>query len=317
LTATGKHAAVAVESIAIYVCTHERNEPLVALLESLNTAAATVQPKTEIGVVVVDDNPDGRAKSIVDSFDHGYSLGLQYRHTGSRNISIARNAGLEAAMGMAQWVAMVDDDQVAAGNWLEALIETQAQTGADAVTGPVPLRYSSDAPSWIRDEPFAEILEAGLGVEGAKVDVCSTGNSMLRSDFLREHPDIRFRSDLGKVGGEDMVFYRAAIEAGLDARYSVDAVCFGEQPPERSTYRYQVWACYWMGNTEFVTNYENGRAGKPWLALRGSRRMVEGLIRPIQRVAKGKNPQVRFAGAAVARGLGTLVGVAGLRVRHR
>ena len=41
---------------------------------------------------------------------------------------------------------------------------------------------------------------------------------MLRASFLRDHPDIRFRSDLGTLGGEDMVFYRTAVAAGLDAR---------------------------------------------------------------------------------------------------
>ena len=305
------------ESIAIYVCTYERNGPLKAMLESLSVAAGRVQPETEIAVVVIDDNPDGRAQTVVDEFDGGFLRGLHYRHSGARNISVARNAGLEAAIGLADWVAMVDDDQVAAEHWIEALIATQVNTNADAVTGPVPLRYGDDVPQWLHDEPFAEILEAGLNKEGERVEVCSTGNSMLRADFLRQHPELRFRPDLGEVGGEDMVFYRAAVGAGLDARYSLDAVCYGEQPPERSTYAYQVWACYWMGNTEFVTNYENGEASRPWLALRGCRRMVEGAIRPFQRILKGNNPQFRFAGASVARGFGTLVGVAGVRAKHR
>ena len=116
----------------------------------------------------------------------------------------------------------------------------QADTDADAVTGPVTLRYPEGSGSWLTDQPFAEILEASTKPDGSRVDVCSTGNSMIRSSFLAEHPEIRFRSDLGKLGGEDMVFYREAIAAGLDARYSNAAQCFAEQPVERSTYRYQT-----------------------------------------------------------------------------
>jgi succinoglycan biosynthesis protein ExoM len=253
---------------------------------------------------------------VVDGFEHGFARGLHYRHSGARNISRARNLGLETAMELADWVAMTDDDQVVVEGWFAAMIDVQRRTGADAVTGPVPLRYPDGCPSWLTDQPFLDFLEAAPRPDGSEVEVCSTGNSMLRSAFLRDHSEIRFRPDLGVVGGEDMVFYRAATQAGLDARYSTEAVCWGEQPPERATYRYMVGTCFWLGNTEFVTNYESGSASRLRLAVRGSRRLVEALARPVQRRRRGEPPQWRYAGAMVARGAGTLVGVIGIKVPH-
>ena len=306
-----------VGSIAVYVCTHRRNGPLRRTLESLELAAKAVQPEVEIAVVVVDDNPDGRARAVVDGFPASFLRGLHYRHCGAQNISEARNTGLAAAMELADWVAMTDDDEVVSEGWFAAMVDVQHRTGADAVTGPVYLRYGPGSPSWLTDQPFGPFFEAAPQPDGAPVEVCSTGNSMLRSSFLRDHPEIRFRPDLGLVGGEDMVFYRAATSAGLDARYATDAVCWAEEPPERSTYRHVVRTAYWLGNTEYLTNAESGTSSRPRLALRGVRRIAGGLIGPVQRRRRGDSAQLRYAGAVAARGAGILVGVFGVKVAHR
>lgn len=303
-------------SIAVYVCTHKRNEPLRRMLSSLAAAAERVQPDVEIAVVVIDDNPDGRAKEVVEGFGGPFARGLHYRHSGEQNISIARNLGLETAIPLAEWVAMTDDDQVVVEGWFEAMVELQRRTDADAITGPVTLRYADDAADWLTDQPFVEILEAPDQPDGAKVGVCSTGNSMIRSSFLVDHPDIRFRTDLGILGGEDMVFYRAAVEAGLDARYATAALCYAEQPPERERYLYQLRSCYWLGNSEYLTNFESGDATRVRLVVRGLKRMAEAVIRPFRRLTRGKNPQWRYGGALVARSAGILVGVMGIKVAH-
>lgn len=308
--------AAAETSIAVYVCTHQRNEPLRRMLTSLSVAAERVQPEVEIAVVVIDDNPDGRAKEVVEGFEGGFLRGLHYRHSGAQNISVARNLGLEATIPLAEWVAMTDDDQVVVPEWFEAMLDLQRRTGADAITGPVHNRYSAQAASWLTDQPFDEIMVAPMQPDGTRVDVCSTGNSMLRSSFLRNHPEIRFRKDLGVVGGEDMVFYRAATTAGLDARFSTEAVCHTEMPPERERYRYTLHSCYWLGNSIYLTNIESGEASKSRLVLRAGKQLVAGLIRPVKRRIRGNPPQWRYSGAVAARSFGILVGVIGIRVAH-
>ncbi len=304
------------QSVAIYVCTYQRNEPLKSLLASLRIATKKVQPHVQVAVVVVDDNPDGRAKFVEESEDFGFDLGLHYRHSGAQNISVARNMGIEACLELADWVAMVDDDQVVEETWLESLFKTQKQYEADAVTGPVFLRYSEEYPSWLHDEPFGDILEAAAKPDGTVVDVCSTGNSMISGEFLKSNPGIRFRHDLGTLGGEDMVFYREAVDKGLKAYYSRDAVSWGEQPPERSNLNYQLRASMWMGNTEYITNIESGITTKQRIVLRAGKRGLGYLARPVKRIAAGKNPQLRFMLAGLAQVIGMVVGIFGVRLDH-
>lgn len=308
--------AKSVQSVAIYVCTFQRNEPLRNLLASLSVAAETVRPEIQVAVVIVDDNPDGRAKAIAESEDSGFDLGLHYRHSGAQNISVARNMGIEACLELADWVAMVDDDQVVEPGWLKALIDTQAEFDADAVTGPVFLRYGEEYPNWLHNEPFGQILEAIPQPDGSSVSVCSTGNSMLSSKFLKDNPEIRFRLDLGTVGGEDMVFYREAVERGLKAHYSLDAVSWGEQPPERSNLNYQLRASMWMGNSEYLTNIESGSTTKARMVLRAGKRGLGYLGRPFRRVVSGKNPQIRFTLAGFAQVAGMFAGVFGVKLEH-
>ena len=309
---------LATTSLAVYVCTFRRNGPLKRLLDSLSKAAAVVQPGIEVAVVVVDDNSDGRAREVVENYDaSGFVRGLHYRHSGAQNISKARNMGIEACLELGDWVGMVDDDEVVVENWIQELFVVQNRVDADAVTGPVLLRYPEGSPSWLEDEPFGSITEAELRPDGSTVPVCSTGNSIIRTSWLNDNADIRFRSDLGTLGGEDMVFYGAAVSAGLRAHYAVEAVAYGEEPPERSTFSAMMRRCYWMGNTECITNLSSGSASRFRIVLRAKKRMLLAVLRPAKQLATQKPAQFRFAGAKLMQGFGMIVGVLGVKVEHQ
>ncbi len=303
-------------TVAVYVCTYQRNDELNRMLDSLEVAAAKALPDVELGVIVVDDNPDGRARSIVDSSTRAFALGLHYRHCGEGNIAAARNTGVEAAMELADWVAMVDDDQIVVPEWLTELVRVQTETNADAVTAPVYARFPDDAPSWIHDQPFTELWCTALKPDGAPVTDLQTANSIIRSSFLDAHPEVRFSPDLGLVGGEDMVFYRAALAAGLKAHYSRDAINWELEPPERATYRYQLRRCLWHGNTEAVTNLRAGRDKRPRLVARAVKRGLVALTHPVRQLRQGEPPQLRYALAYSLQSVGMLAGVVGIRLSH-
>lgn len=305
-------------SVAVYCCTHRRNPELRRLLESLAVAAGEVQPDIGVAVVVVDDNVDGRAESVVDAFDDSsFDLGLHYRHTGSGNISTARNAGLVAASELGEWVAMTDDDCVVSKEWLAELCRIQRERSADAVTGPMVLRFAPGSPDWLVEEPFDELGSFGDLDDGAIVELCATHNSMLRASLLREDPSLRFDTALGRLGGEDMVFYRKVLATGATAAFARHAMVWGEESAARSTLRYQLRQALWLGNSEAVTNLTSGSAGRVRLALRGSRRVADAVARLGGRLGRRANPQLRYTAALALRGLGLVLGAGGLRIEHR
>lgn len=310
--ADGHAAAV---RVVLAVGTYNRNEPLEVLLNAARRNADMLAPSILLGVVVVDDNPDGRAREVCDRFADAFPLGLHYRHVGKGNISIVRNVGLETALPISDWVAMTDDDCEPVDEWIASYMATQQATGADALTGPCILEAPPGSPAWLTDQPFFE--DAQLRFDDlAELETAATNNSMFRSSFFRDHPEIRFDERLGVVGGEDMVFFRTASAAGLRIRFSAASVVIGHESPDRATFRHQVRSRFWIGNTEFVTNAELGDGSRLRWSARAARRFVEATTRPIRRLLSGRSPQFRYSVAAAARATGNAAGVLGLRVRH-
>ncbi len=302
-------------SIAVAVCTYDRNEPLRVLLDALVVCAAEVHDLADVGVVVVDDRADGAARPVVESYEGKFALGVHYRISGHQNISLARNLALETALGVGEWIAMTDDDCEPVPGWLRAYVEVQRRTGAGAVTGPMHLRVPSGSPRWLSDQPFfADQLFPF--VDGQRSDTAATNNSFLRASFVREHPELRFRPELGVLGGEDMVFYRSAHRAGLEIVYSEQAAVWGNEPPSRATYRHQLTYRFWLGNTEYVTNRALGDASPFRLFLRGVNGLRRAVQRPFARLAHRESPQWRYALASALRSIGLLLGPLGVRLRH-
>jgi succinoglycan biosynthesis protein ExoM len=302
-------------TIAVAICTYNRNEALATLLEALLTSVRHLAGRGAVGVVIVDDSTDGRARAVVERYTGRFELGTIYRASGRQNISLARNIAIEAAMDMADWTVTIDDDCEPVEEWLDALLETQRQTGADAVTGPMIRRVPSGAPKWLTDEPF---LELGLEhpADGAELSSGSTFNSMIRSEWLKKHVDIRFPPALGVIGGEDMVFYRAARAAGLRIRYSQRACVYENEPPSRANLAYQLRLFFWHGNSSYVASVRSGVRPTRML-LHGASSFARALLRPIIRVSRGQRPQLRYCLASVLHAAGNIIGPLGVRVGHR
>ena len=303
-------------SIAVYVGTYRRNEPLRILLDSVARAADAVAERADVAMIVVDDNHDGSARGVVEQFEQEcgdrFRLGVHYRNVGKGNISLVRNAGLETGMELATWVAMTDDDCEVIPAWLSEFLDCQERTGADAVTGPCVARVPEGSPAWLTDQPF--LAEAMITAEDdAPMPVGATNNSMVRSGWFADHPTTRFDPDLGVVGGEDMVLFRQAASLGLRIHFAQRAVVHANEPVERTTFGYRVRVGYWLGNTMCVTNLALGSASRVRVALRGLKLAATTTLRPWRRLLGGQAPQWRYTVALYAPALGLVLGACGVR----
>jgi succinoglycan biosynthesis protein ExoM len=301
--------------VAVAICTFKRNDLLTRLLDALLVCAKQVSARAAVGVIIVDDTPDGLARPVAEAFKDRFELGLQFRISGQQNISLARNLAVETAIGISDWTAMTDDDCEPPADWINALLDIQQRTMAHAVTGRMIRRVPEEAPRWIIDQPFLE-----LGVEtppdGADMPTAATFNTLISSEWLKMHPDIRFSAAYGVIGGEDMVFFRAAKAAGLEIRFSEKGFTFENEPAERATFAYQLYVYLWHGNSAARTCMEN-KMSRSRLIIHSCASLMRAMLRPVSRLGRGEKPQLRFALAQVLHAIGKLVGTLGVQLKHR
>ena len=164
------------------------------------------------------------------------------------------------------------------------------------------------------EQPFFEDIRFDFE-DRAPMHLAATNNSIIRADFLRQHPEIRFEERYGKLGGEDMVFYRTAHAAGLKIRFSRKAGVWGNEPPDRATFKHLVLYRFWLGNSMYVTNAHFGDS-KLRLLLRGGKMSAKAMLRPMLRLLSAKSPQWRYGLASFGTGLGLMAGAAGFRKEH-
>ncbi|AZO72119.1 MULTISPECIES: glycosyltransferase [unclassified Mesorhizobium] len=192
-------------SIDICICTFRRAE----LADTLRSIAALERPAGfEIGVVVADNDDEPTAQSQVKAMAQELKLPIRYRHAPARNISIARNACLDASV--SDLVAFIDDDETASPGWLAELVATAEATGATAVLGPVRATYRQDAPDWMRKGDFHSTLPVWVRGE---IRTGYTCNVLLRmtEESLRNR---RFSLARGQTGGEDTEFFDGMVKSG-------------------------------------------------------------------------------------------------------
>ena len=303
-------------NLTVAICTFKRNGPLELLLNKLAMLGETDCNRYALGIVVTDDSADRQAEPLVASFADRFERGVEYRHSGKRNISIARNLVLETAAATgADWIAMTDDDCEPSDEWLTELLRVQRDTGADIVTGPLIRRAPTDAPHWLQTQPFLAL--AGFEAEtGQQLDQAFTNNSMIPARLMRDERHLRFDPEFGRIGGEDMVFYRAVAKAGYRIVFSREAQVFENEEADRLTLAYQLRRHFWMGNSSTRTMLEGG-ASRPRMAVHSAATAVRALRRPVTRLLTGKTPQLLFCTAQLLEAVGKFTGVAGIRVKHK
>ena len=229
-------------SIDIGVCTFRRPE-LAATLRSLD--AMEMPAGFDVRIIVADNDDTPTASDLVTALSQELTLPIHYQHAPARNISVARNACLDASI--ADFVAFIDDDETATPSWLAELVAMAEASGAAAVLGPVRARYRPDAPDWMRRGDFHSTLPVWVRGE---IQTGYTCNVLLRmgSDSLRGR---RFSLARGQTGGEDTEFFDQMHKAGGRIFFSPEAWVDEVVPRSRAAFD-------WLGRRRFRVGQTHG-----------------------------------------------------------
>ncbi len=208
------------------ICTFRRESVADAVA---SVAAQRLPPDVSLRIIVADNDHEPSAAERADACARRIAWPLDYIHAPVGNISVARNACLEAAQG--QWVAFIDDDEIARPDWLSSALDAARQTGADIVFGPALARYPAGTPEWIRDNDF----HTNRPVQRhGQVETGHTCNVLMRFAGTPA-ATTRFDPALGKSGGEDTDFFFRLHRAGMTMTICNDAVVEENIEPRRLT----------------------------------------------------------------------------------
>lgn len=229
--------------ISVCVCTYRR----AYLEQTLRSLAALDLPHgLRMHVIVADNDVWPSARRLVETMATALPCEMRYIHCPASNISLARNACLEAATG--DFLAFIDDDSTVSPQWLAKLIDQAAATKADAVLGPVHALYARSAPEWMQRGDFHSTRPVWTNGE---IRTGYSGNVLLD----RASPRVRarhFNLALGRSGGEDTEYFSHLHQQGGLIAYAPDAVAY--EPVTKNRQKFS-----WLAKRRFRSGQTHGR----------------------------------------------------------
>jgi succinoglycan biosynthesis protein ExoM len=201
-------------TVDICVCTFRRPY-LAETLRSLDRLH--IPAGVGVSIIVADNDETPSAKPLIEAVRNAVRFPIRYRHAPARNISVARNACLDESN--ANFVAFIDDDEVATPGWLDSLLATADQTGEDVILGPVRAHYGDDAPSWMRSGDFHSTYPV---IRKQGILTGYTCNVLLRT-ASKSIAGRRFDLARGRSGGEDTAYFAKVTDDGGRIAYAADA----------------------------------------------------------------------------------------------
>lgn len=282
-------------------------ERLLRALENLHTHA-------NVTILVADNDADGREalQTCAATRAGGYRWPIDAIVAPQRGISGARNALVARVLEKhpCDFVAMIDDDEMPDVAWLENLLRTQAETGADAVGGTVRRVFESDPGAWATHcDGVSDVLHPA----GPIAMLEGTGNLLARSALFEALAAPWFDPAFSFTGGEDKDFFMRARNAGARFAWAADAIVHDFVPPSRANLKWALSRAYSAGNSDMRVFLKY----RPTLASRlneSSRILAALLLNPVLFAILAFNPNRRVRPLRkLARAFGKIAAIGGRR----
>lgn len=232
------------QHITICVCTFRRAHLLEELLFELNRQVNG--DLFSYSVVIVDNDPDGSAKPVVESLADRLAIHIDYYHEGERNISLARNRCIREARG--DFIAFIDDDEVPEKDWLLSLYQLLVSSDADGVLGPVRPLVDPGIPKWLLKSGLLERRGFATGYRITSASDTRTGNVLFQGKLFN-HPEASFDPKYGRSGGGDVEFFQRMMLQEKVFVWCDEGVVYEYILPERRTAIYYLKRAFTRGVT--------------------------------------------------------------------
>ncbi|MCP4779545.1 MAG: glycosyltransferase, partial [Hyphomicrobium sp.] len=207
---------------------------------------------------------------IVAEVEKSAPYPIEYVNETELGIPFARNAAIEASRALgAEWIAFIDDDEVAEQDWLVRMCHRAGHFGVDVVQGPSRQEYPAETPDWFPRRSLA-VRENGETLRTASTNNVMFHHSLLEVSGLGLRFDTRFRF----TGGSDSDFFNRATQRGARIVWEQSAVVSESVPPSRLRLSWQLARVF-----RVATNATEGELQRRGFILTFIKRTPKNLLR--------------------------------------
>ncbi len=208
------------------------------LRDTLNSLVAQEGASSFAILVVENDVSEQAGLGVARQFlEAGRLIGIAEVEPAPGNVS-AINAGYATALSAfpnAEYILMIDDDEIASPGWIASLMTAQRRSGADIVGGPVISRFLTDPAPSLRDHP---VFRPAFDETGEIDSLYGSGNTLIHRRVLEELGDPAFDDRFNLLGGGDTDFFLRARRAGFRTYWVQEARVIETVPAERTNRRW-------------------------------------------------------------------------------
>lgn len=223
--------------IVIGIPTYRRLDGLQRCLNSISEQVTSI-PDNQISVIVAENDLDNQeAMALVAKMSADCRFALRCYLSPARGISQARNTLLDHGFGthQARALAMIDDDQWIAPDWLEKMYQVFMNTHADAIGCRVVPDFMGVPHSWVQE---LKVFHRRPLASGHVKFINATCGILLSSRIMTLMPEPRFDEAYSFTGGGDTEFFMRLNLAGGRFGFCAEAVAHECYPAERQTLKW-------------------------------------------------------------------------------
>jgi len=220
-------------SIATVVCIpcFRRPRHLRLTLESL----ARQRTDRRFAVVIVENDAVGRESVAVAAefleADRFAGLCVVEPRQGNCHAINAAFATALASFPTAAHFLMIDDDEIAAADWLELMVRACETSGADLVGGPVLQNFDDEMKRALQRHPA---FRPAYDLSGPVPVIYGSGNCLITRPVFAGLADPAFDLRFNFLGGGDTDFFWRCRQAGMKFHWAAEAVITETVPHDRT-----------------------------------------------------------------------------------
>lgn len=225
---------------SVCIATYKRPELLKKLIDSL-----LIQKKidlSEVEIIIVDNDSEGSARKIVESFIGKLACSISYEIQPKKNISLTRNLAIKKAVGI--YFFFIDDDEYADEVWMYTHISNLLKYNADGGFGLAKPYFNSKTPNWLVNLPNYHKKANPSGTIPALLSTC---NCVVKSSVFKEN-GYSFDEKYGLTGGSDHHLFSMMLEDGVKLISSFESITYEYIPDSRANVNWLVQRVFRTGN---------------------------------------------------------------------